>query len=123
MTSDRNAYSLALLADVASPDSLESPGALWLTRIESAAANLLEECAELGGDPVDAIHETADAIVPIYTHERWSVFTDLAAYNEDVTDYGPDYSDLTAVAGVALYVVAERLLSILVDEAGNGDDA
>ncbi|MAS55575.1 MAG: hypothetical protein CMJ44_13310 [Pimelobacter sp.] len=46
--------------------------------------------------------------MPIYTGERWAVFTDLGAWHEDVAEY-TDCRDMTEVAGVALYLVAERL--------------
>jgi hypothetical protein len=107
----KNPYELASLAECASPDSLTSPGASFLERVADAADSIREE----GGDE-DNVSEAADSAVPVYTHERWQVFVDLAAYNEDVTELGATGDDLTGCAGVALYMIAERLLHALLAE-------
>lgn len=106
-------WQLARLADVADPDTPESPGARWLQQVASLADELNEYYNEC--EQKDAVTEAADSLVPVYTHERWRVFCDLAAYNEDTSDYGQP-ADMTEGAGVALYMVAERLLSALVAE-------
>src|SRR5690606_33109396 len=85
---DRTVYQLASIADCAAPDMLNGPGARFLLRVQDSARELVEG-AEPGDDLTDAIHEHADAAVPIYTHEMWATFIDLAAYEEDVTEYGP----------------------------------
>lgn len=103
-----NAYQLANLAGVACPDSVESPGAQFLRGVESAAEDV--------ADP-DDVGEVADGCVPVYTHERWQVFVDLAAFNEDPSELGGDSADLTQAAGVALYMIAERLLAVLLEVA------
>jgi hypothetical protein len=118
-----NAYVLAHIAEApATPDSLESPGAEWLTSVYHDALELIEDCAadcdvDFDGfrDVEDRIHERADQAVPIYTHHRWQVFVDLAAYQEDVDDFGP-IEDLTDAAGVALYMIARRLIEQVVEE-------
>jgi hypothetical protein len=127
---DHNPFQLATLADCGSPDDRESPGALFLASI---ARSVAEHCNQYAGTPEDgddwplivgelsdgdAAHEIADNAVPIYTHERWQVFTDLQAYNEDVSELGEvDGDDLTrSVAGVALYMIAERLVHALAEE-------
>jgi hypothetical protein len=46
----------------------------------------------------------------------WSEFTDLAAYQEDPTEYGVDGSDMEQSARVCLYIIAERLATALFDE-------
>ncbi len=107
MTETLNAYQLARLAECAEPDTDESPGAVWLLRVGRAT----EDVAEYD-DRDEGLHETADALVPVYTSERWAIFTDLAAWNEDVTEYGT-YTDMTEAAGVALYMIARRLLEAL----------
>lgn len=114
-----NAYQLAHMADVQSPDSLESPGAEWLVQVASYAD-------ELESGDQDDITQAADSVVPIYTHNRWQVFVDLCAYTEDITDLSAS-PDMTDQAGVALYMIAERLLTALVDalveaKAEDGDD-
>jgi hypothetical protein len=113
-TEDRNPYQLAQLADVTSPDSPTSPGAVWLLRVASDAEDLWDWGKETE-DLTDTISEYADQAVPVYTHERWKVFVDLAAYTEEVTEFGP-VEDMTAAAGVALYMIAERLLNALIEE-------
>lgn len=64
----------------------------------------------------DMASEIADNAVPVYTHQRWRMFVDLGAYNEDLTDFGGPVANMTENAGVALYIIAERLAySILSD--------
>jgi len=113
-------YHLASLADTASPDHPlvdnaqafpPSPGAIFLHRVEDATAEAIVNAE--GEDVNDLVHEVADSCVPIYTHELWQTFVDLAAYNEDV---GTEYGDLTSLASLALYGVACRLVEALVAE-------
>lgn len=66
----------------------------------------------------DEIAEVADGAVPIYTGERWAVFADLAAWQEDPGDIGGWPADLTDAAGAALYLIAERLARALVEKWG-----
>lgn len=116
-TKERPVYQLARLADCADPDSPDSPGGKWL--------RLVADCVDDAADyevPEDAITEIADGVVPVYTHERWQVFADLAAYNEDVSEFGDYGDDLTKAAGVALYMIAERLLRALVEEVEDDED-
>jgi hypothetical protein len=113
-TEDRNPYQLAQLADVTSPDSPTSPGAEWLLRVASDAEDLWDY-GKNETEIQDTISEYADQAVPMYTHHRWEVFVDLAAYQEEVTEFGP-VEDMTAAAGVALYMIAERLLNALIEE-------
>lgn len=111
-----NVYQLALLAEVASPDAIDSPASQWLEHVQVVARGLLSENAGLDADEFsDLITEAADESVPVYTHERWEVFVDLAAYQEDVSDFGP-IQDMEQGAGVALYLVAERLIRAIVED-------
>jgi|SRR6516225_10905127 hypothetical protein len=110
---EHSAYELARLAEVASPDSPTSPGAEWLNSVARWAEDVEND---------DDITEAADSVVPVYTHERWRVFVDLAAYNEDPTDLGADASDMTQAAGVALFLIAERLIQALLQEREEEDD-
>lgn len=103
---DHSPWGLARLAGVASPDTLDSPGAIWLLRV----------ARESVGIAPDAIRITADRLVPQYTREIWRVFVDLAAYNENVTDVDGPITDMTQAAGVALHLIAERLLRVLIEE-------
>lgn len=119
VTLTHNAWSLAVAAECASPDTLESPGAAFLLSVQDAV-NDYDECPD-----DDAIHEIADGAPDVYTHKRWQEFVDLAAYSEDLSEWGPiDPDDLErAVAGVALYQIAERLARALIEERWpNGDE-
>lgn len=103
-----SAYELAGMAGCPSPDSLTSPGARFLDGI---AAHVLESRDE--GE--DAAAYIADAAVPVYTCDIWATFTDLAAWQEDLSELGDDGRDLTKSASLALYVIAERLASVLIE--------
>ena len=111
-TETRTAWQLARLADCLDPDSPESPGAQFLARVES---DYLERIEDDDYDEVDSPHEIADNAVPVYTHDLWATFTDLGAYQEDVTELGEYGEDLTQAARIALYMIADRLVRSLHD--------
>lgn len=120
-TTERSVWHLARLAGCSNPDTPESPGARFLRAVDAGAIELAESHEPDGlGEPSDDVHELADSAVPIYTHERWQTFTDLAAYQEDVTEYG-EIADLTAAAGVALYMIADRLAFAILAEIQNAE--
>ncbi len=104
-------WQLARLADCADPDTLTSAGAQFLQSVEGAYEDMRENEAT-----ADDVHEYADGAVPIYTHEVWATFADLAAWNEDPSELIGDQGDMTKGATVALYMIAERLLSALLGE-------
>ncbi len=120
MTDTLNAYELARLADCHGPDTLESPGAMWLLRVADAAeeARTYEAFA---GDRDEGIHELADVLVPVYTSQRFDIFHDLAAWGEDVADYGPFDTMEDQVAAI-LYAIARRLLEALLEERDEDDE-
>lgn len=137
---DLTTWHLANLADCESPDRPDgigcappadpstvrpSPGAKFL---RSVADDLAERIAYIFGDGdldpraadlereiEDEVYEVADGAVPVYTGERWAVFADLAAYNEDPGDIGGWPANLTDAAGAALCMIAERLARALVE--------
>lgn len=110
-----NAFELARMADIASPDEFDSVGAQFLLSVRDS---FIEYIIDNDGEPSeDMAHEVADLAVPIYTHERWLTFVDLAAYQEDVEELvTDDVRDMTQRAGVALYLIAERLVFALIEE-------
>jgi len=113
-----NVFVLAGQADCASPDSSLSPGGLWLARFPEEARRIVEEGDE-GADVDDLrdyLAEVADQMVPIYAGEKWAVFVDLGAWQEYLEDYASEEHDMDHCASLALYLVAERLLSVLVEE-------
>lgn len=118
---------------------LSAHGECYEPHANSAAAQfllgLLDEAAELlayadadelrqvvdAGSVLDysgAVHERADAAVPTYTRQVWSVFSDLGAFTEDPTELGFNGSDMEQGAKVCLYMIAERVLHGLLSEAG-----
>lgn len=112
----RNVWQLANLAGCAEPEGATSPGARFLKLVEASTV----EAVEYNGGAWDSemAHEIADGCVPVYTHQRFQIFVDLAAYREDPTELGADGSDMTEAAGVCLYLIAERLVHAI----GEGDD-
>ena len=107
---ERTVWTLAGMAEVSSPDSLTSPGAEWLQRVALTVDDVRDY-----DDIDDGIHEQADGLVPVYTHHRWQVFVDLAAYTEDVDELAGAFDhSMEGRAGIALYLIAERLLTALV---------
>lgn len=98
-----------------------SPGARFLRSVEDAVYELADRVGAIDTDTINddgSVHEIADAAPDVYTHTRWQEFTDLAAWQEDISEYGEiDGDDLErSVAGVALYMIAERLAWALLEE-------
>jgi hypothetical protein len=124
---EHSPFALASLADCASPDSIESPGAKFLGGVARDVADRAQPYTTSEPTPADVYrarldeltgddaHELADSAVPVYTYDRWLTFVDLAAWQEDISDYGST-DDLTNAAGVALYMIAERLVRALAEE-------
>jgi hypothetical protein len=108
---EMNAYELAQLAGVVTPDTLESPGAKFLVGIYEDFLDCTKDGEVLTEDDVT---ELADSAVPVYTWPMWKTFVDLGAWQEDLESGDPD---MTRQAMVALFQIAERLYGILVDEA------
>lgn len=108
-----NAYELADLADCSAPDSHTSPGAEWLRLVANDAPELypLSE-----SDRSDRVSELADSDVPIYTHNKWEVFVDLGAWQEDPSELGGETADMDKASNICLYIIAERLLLALAEE-------
>lgn len=138
-------YALANLAAPAGPDSADSPGASFLDGVRTYFLERFDYAiGEHNGTPTaddirraidvikdEAASEIADSAVPVYTYQRWQTFTDLAAWEEDVDELGDADQGMTALAGVALYLIAERLVIALAesldewadDVEANEDDA
>lgn len=122
-------YGLANLADCSCPDGEDSPGARMLASVLSSTLELVEYRAEdladvepVGHGWVDildyngGIHEVADGAPSVYTYTRWQEFVDLAAWEEDTSDLGDPMDDLTQSAGIALYLIAQRLSHAIIGE-------
>lgn len=118
---DLNAYQLARMADVHSPDSLESPGAKWLEGVRDDIVERVEYDSSLvdtGHPDGDVAYEVADAAVEIYTYQRWLVFTDLCMWEVDIEDIasGTGDVDMTQLAGLAQYEAARTLAYALLED-------
>lgn len=119
---DRNAYHLTDSADCGSPDMRDSEGAAFLIGVRDSVIDSWESNDDLGiVTEIDAwrdvITEIASDAPSVYTHTVWQQFVDLAAYHEDISDYGAvDGDNLESVANSALYIIAERLADALFSE-------
>lgn len=114
-------FALAGMTDAGHPDSFDSPGAVWLEQVGRAALAVWRTDGIAGDDWSDVAHELADDMVPIYTHELWTVFVDLAGWQVDTQDYGQP-EDMTQGASWALYEIARSLVwSLFEDWAGEVD--
>ena len=134
---DWTAYNLSHEADVQSPDNRESPGALWLLAVRDAVVTFHDEATderrgtvEAGDDDWwhEATHRLADESIPLPTHERWQVFTDLCLWADEatldipvLTESGPHAAvvDMTAQATAVIYEVAHRLVWTILTELTN----
>jgi hypothetical protein len=119
-------WQLTRMADVADPNALDSAGAKFLVHVRDAYVEHVEykgEDFDPSEDIDDTAHEIADGAPDVYTSTRWTEFVDLAAWNEDVSELMPEAgNDLTAAAGVALYMIAERLVYALHSELTGEDN-
>jgi hypothetical protein len=123
-------YTLANAADVALPDKPDSPGAKFLIHVRDAVLEAVEWEIDQGRELAEAveavrdggIHEIADGAPDVYTYQRWQEFVDLAAWQEDISEYGDMGDDLTGAAGVALYMIAERVTVAILDDLEPDED-
>ncbi|HEY5989238.1 MAG TPA: hypothetical protein VIV12_23090 [Streptosporangiaceae bacterium] len=115
---DRSVYVLASDAEVSGPDGLTSPGAEFLDSVRRVVLEWWDETSGQATEDAasDAVSERGDSIVPIYNHERMQTLVDLAAYHEEIDDYGTP-ADMIEAAGWSLFMVAERLFIALAREA------
>ncbi len=116
-TLEHTAYELSDIADCGSPDSPDSPGAKFLLSVASDVAECLENGIPPEDDAMNLAPEIAESAVPIYTHEKWQVFVDLTAYNENIDDLGGTSGGMERGSNRALYIIAERLAINLFYEA------
>ncbi|WJN63479.1 Ocr-like antirestriction protein [Streptomyces phage phiScoe56] len=127
----RTAYSLAVDADTLSPDSDTSVGADFLRSVRDSVIERVEwlvehdelslvEAAEEVRDG-DALGEIADGAPSVYTHRAWSEFLDLGGYNEDLEPHEISGDNLNQVPGIALYHIAYRLASHLLEEIADSE--
>jgi hypothetical protein len=122
------------LADCLCPDADDSAGGKFLADVRDAVVEGIEaETFDPDSDDRDnyngEISQIADAAPDIYTHQKWSEFVDLGAYQEE-PEHGEWPDDLDKAASIALYQIAEHLVYGLLREwreglaeQANDDDA
>lgn len=115
-------YRLANEAECSCPDSSESAGARFLESVRDGIVEAVEAYDWSDNDGMDAyqdlndddtIRDVCDNAPSVYTARRWAEFVDLGAYEEDPTELSNDASDMTATAGVNLYLIAQRLAMVM----------
>jgi hypothetical protein len=110
---DMNAYALARLAGCSDPQSLTSPGGIFLTNVRDMTLQMLAD-----NDITERrVWELSESAPDVYNHARMQEFTDLCAWQEDITDYTEPTGDFIKDAGVALMIIAERLVRALCEQA------
>lgn len=108
-------WELARMADCAAPHTLVGTEFLDLVRI--CTIREWDRLTEYDGYPnIDGgVDEIAHTNVPDDTLTLWATFVDLAAYREDVTEFGP-IKTLDQAARSILAAIAQRLVYALVRE-------
>ena len=137
--SEWTAYHLSDVAGVQGPDNRESPGALFLRTVRDSTVDFYTEATDEHRGTVEAgdddwwhehTHHLADEAVPLPTHRRWQVFTDLCLWSDesvldipaltrDVSAGRGEEVDMTAQATAVIYEVAHRLVWIILTELTN----
>lgn len=104
-------WQLADMAGVSQPTNDEAAGTVFL---DCVRANFVDAIEGEWYD-IDARLEIGDEAPDVYTHRRMQEFTDLAAWQVDVTEYvDPSrFVDVVDLAGIHLAVAANNLLLAL----------
>lgn len=121
---EMNAYHLADMAGCGTPDTLTSPGAVLLDLVRVEVLDSWVDAAPREGrtdedrdgiDWVDTATNIADNAPSVYTHDCWTQFLDLCAYNEDISDWlgGELPDDLNKISTIAVYSIADRLARLM----------
>jgi len=120
-----NAYQLANIADVPC-EGLE--GERMLTTVRDRVVGFAGYISpddwerEMVEGYAGMRHEISDGSPSVYTWQRWQQFADLSAWQEDISDFADGAEDMTNRAGIALYVIADRLALALSEMILEGID-
>lgn len=99
------AFELVPYADCLHPDAIDSAGSKFLTSVRD---DVLEKWNEFGyldeGEREQECFHIANQAPDQHTHQKWSEFVDLGAYQEDL-----DGDDWDSASDRALIQIAERL--------------
>lgn len=106
-------WQLARFAECQDPSNESTEGAVFLDSTRRSVIESLRDLEDISDWDENTTHEIADSAPDVYTHRRWLEFVDLCAYREDLSDYSGEMTDL---AGIALYLIAERLVNALITE-------
>lgn len=118
---NRSPYQLSGQADCATPDNADSLGAEMLLGVARSIVESVRWDIEQLDDDSDAAHDAADNAPSVYTHPMWRQFVDLAAWQEELDEYGtPD--DMEQGARWCLYAIARRLAEALLEELREARD-
>lgn len=118
-TETLNPYILASVAEVSPPDNATSPGAEFLISVARAVEDARAE--GLTSDELeDRVHEIANDAPSIYTYPMFQQFTDLAAWQEDLSGWG-ELTGMEEGARLCLFQIAHRLGSALLLEEEEED--
>jgi hypothetical protein len=117
------AYTLADMADV--NRSGGGAGDRFLLAVRDAWADELinDEGLPLAPDEAEDIwNQIADDAPSVYTGRKWEQFTDLSAWQEDVSEFVNVSTDIMdQLASMSLYQIADRLLHALYNELHDDD--
>jgi hypothetical protein len=127
----RHIFSLARDAETLDPDGEDSPGARLLSSVRDSVIEAVEwkvendeltpaEAAEEVRDG-DELGQIADSAPSVYTHQVWTEFLDLGGYREDLEAHELNLDDLSKIPGIALYHIAYRLASVLLEEIADSE--
>ena len=112
----RNPYLLSSLADCATPDNPQSPGAAFLLEVADEAAN----GPRTEADPYDEASRIANEAVYRQesrgSHGLILAAVDLCAYREETEDLIEPTNDVHHLLTVGLYMIAERLAAAILTE-------
>lgn len=119
----RSVWELYRMANCGQPDGRESPGNRFLDDVRD---DCIEHIRTDGMTP-GALHDKAGELAgqAVYdlesrgTYRKWLTFTDLCGWQEDLSNLGYEYQPdegLGKGADLALYAIAERLVTKIADE-------
>lgn len=116
-----SAYQLADMAKVSRTGGGAGDRFLLNVRDAWAAELVADNGTPLARDEAeDTWMQIADDAPSVYTTRKWEQFTDLRAWEEDLSDW--DIKSMDTMASVALYQIADRLLQALHDELAGDPD-
>ena len=111
----QNPYTLARLADCATPDNKQSPGAAFLLDVADDYRRAAEDRPDTDPDdlPYDIADEATLRLESRGSHGLILAAVDLCAYSEDIDDLAEPTTDAHRLLTLGLYVIAERLIRTL----------